>query len=189
MRKYMILVTILFVLVLSACGKVENNDDKPIGNGDESKSTEGSEQELKLQVLKADAEAGATIDNNELYKGLDKIVNENPSIGEKDDFSIYIVNTIHDDEGNSKLVLFGINRLPVPIKNFEFNYTLGNKDQEYVWEKQNVTMNEEKAGILEPNSVVPIVLPLTAEQEALLKSLDEDNQVMLIEDFTFEEVK
>lgn len=189
MRKYMVLVTILFVLVLSACGKVENNDEKPTGDGAESTSTEGSEQELKLQVLKADAEAGATLENNDLYKGLDKIINENPGIGEKDDFSIYIVNTIHDDGGNSKLVLFGINRLPVAIKNFEFNYTLGNKNQEYVWEKQNVTMNEEKAGILEPNSALPIVLPLTAEQEALLKSLNEENQVMLIEDFTFDEVK
>ncbi len=195
------------VLALAACGKTEGNADKPVNdetnqaedtnrtetNGTEGDSqsgeTDGSEQGLKLQVLKGDQEAGVTLENSELYRELNKIIQKNPAIGVADDFSLYIVNTIHDDQGESRLVLFGINRLPVAIKNFSFKYTLGNKDNEYVWEKQRVKMNEEEAGILEPNSALPIVLELTEEQEELLKSLDNDNQVMVIDDFTFEEVK
>ena len=99
------------------------------------------------------------------------------------------MDTYHDDEGNSKLVLLGINRLPVAIKNFVFTYTLGNKDNEYVWERQPVEMKEEDTGILQPNSALPIVLPLTEEQVALLKSLEEDNKVMTIDGLIYEEVK
>lgn len=196
MRKHLILLIILFTLVLSACGKTENNDKKPVDDevnktGEETNSseTEGSEQGLKLQVLKGDAETGVTIEENGLYSELDKIIKENPDIGVADDFSLYVVNTIHDDEGNSRLVLLGINRLPVAIKNFTFNYTLGNKDNEYVWENQPVKMTEEEAGILESNSTFPIVLDLNEEQVELLKRLDNDNQVMAIDDFKFEEVK
>ena len=195
MKKYLVLFTILFVLVLSACGKTDNNDEKPNeadkteADSTNSSETDGSEQGLKLQVLKGDEEAGATIENHSLYQELDNIIKENPSIGEVDDFSVYVVNTIHDDQGNSKLVLLGVNRLPASIKNIEFNYTLGNKDNEFVWEKQQVKLNEKEAGILEVNSAVPIVLPITEAQEALLKTLDQENQVMLVEDFTFEEVK
>lgn len=192
MRKYLVFVTILCVLALSACGKEDKQAEKPVedttNNVEETNGTDGSEEGLKLQVLKGDEEAGVTLEDG-LYGELNKIVQENPTIGIADDFSLYVVNTIHDDQGNSRLVLLGINRLPVAIKNFTFDYTLGNKDNEYVWEKQGVKMNEAEAGILEPNSALPIVLDITEEQLELLKSLTEENQVMAIENFKFEEVK
>ncbi|MBO1910062.1 hypothetical protein [Sporosarcina sp. 6E9] len=201
MRKYLVLLTILSILALAACGKTEGNagtavdgqtnqtEDTSKGHEKAGSETDGSEAGLKLQVLKGDAEAGATLDNNELYTELNKIIQKNPDIGLENDFSLYVVNTIHDDQGNSKLVLFGINKLPVAIKNFAFDYTLGNKDNEFVWEKQRVTMAEEETGVLQPNSAVPVVLSLTHEQEELVKTLDENNQVMAIENFTFEEVE
>ncbi|QUW22975.1 hypothetical protein JSQ81_05210 [Sporosarcina sp. Marseille-Q4063] len=196
MRKYLVLLTILSILALAACGKTEKSTEKPVDNGENNSEfettgnkTAGSEQGLKLQVIKGDAEVGVTVENNELYSELDKIIQENPDMGAAGDFSLYVVDTLHDEEGNSKLVILGINRLPVAIKNFEFNYTLGNKDEEFVWEKQPVEMKEEIAGILQPNSALPIVLPLTDEQKMLVKSLKEGNIVMSIEDFKYEEVK
>lgn len=190
MRKYLSIVTLLIVLMLAGCGKANETTQKSVAD-EITKTTDRAtvEDGLKLQVLNGDAGAGVTIDNNELYRELNKIIEENPSIGIADDFSLYVVNTIHYDQGNSRLVLLGINRLPVAIKNFAFEYTLGNKNNEYVWEKQRVQMNEEVAGVLEPNSVLPIVLDLSEEQEKLLKSLDNDNQIMAIDNFTFEKVK
>lgn len=189
MRKYLVLLAILLVLALAACGKTETNTEQPIKNEETSNETDGNAEGLKLQVLKGDAEGGATLDNNDLYIGLNKIIQENPDIGIANDFSIYVVNIVQDHEGNSMLVLFGINRLPVAIKNFAFDYTLGNRDNEYVWEKQRVTMPEESTGVLQPNSAVPVILSLTPEQEELLKTIDENNEVMAIDNFTFEQVK
>ena len=123
------------------------------------------------------------------YSELEKVIQQNPSIGVENDFSVYVVDTYNDDEENSKLVLLGINRLPVAIKDFTFSYTLGSNDNEYVWERQRVEMKEETAGILQPNSALPIVLPITEEQVELLRSLEEGNTVMAIDDFKFEEVK
>lgn len=195
LKKYIVFTMMAMVLGLAAC----NSDSKPAEdknqntNGEVKKNKEEGNQEkekapLELQVLKADEEAGATVDNHNIYQELNKLVSENPDVGEANDFSLYIVNTIHGDEGEVKLVLLGINRLPMAIKNLAFDFTLGNKEGEYVWNKLNVTMDEETAGALQPNSAFPIVLPLTPEQEELLRSLTEEDQVMKIENFTFDEV-
>ena len=196
MRRYLMLVLILSIFALAACGKTENNTEKPVDNEENkteidsnSDETDGKTDGLKLQVLKGDIEEGVTVENNLLYSELNKVIQQNQDIGAENDFSVYVADTYHDDEGNSKLVLFGINRLPVAIKNIAFTYTLGNKDNEYVWERQPVEMNEEQAGVLQPNSVIPVVLAITEDQVALLKSLEEDNTVMTIDGFIYEEVK
>ena len=196
MRRYLVLLTILSIFALVACAKTENKTEKPVDNEENkteiepnSDETDGSEQGLKLQVLKGDVEEGVSVENNLLYNELDKIIQQNQDIGAENDFSVYVADTYDDDEGNSMLVLLGINRLPVAIKNFTFTFTLGSKDSEYVWERQPIEMNEEKAGILQPNSALPIVLPITEEQVALLRSLEEDNKVMTIDGFIYEEVK
>lgn len=193
LKKYIVFTMMALVLGLAAC-----NDSKPPEeqnqntNGEEEKNRGETNQEkekdsLNLQVLKADEEAGATVDNHNIYQELNKLVSENPEVGEANDFSLYIVNTIHGDEDEVKLVLLGINRLPIAIKNLAFDFTLGSKEGDYVYNKLNVTMNEETAGALQPNSAFPIVLPLTPEQEELLRSLTEENQVMEIEKFKYDE--
>lgn len=182
------------VLGLAACSdnSTEKGDDENVNDSTETNAT-GTEDatnekdQLTLQVLKADEEAGATIENHTIYNELNKLVQENQDIGEEDNFSLYRVDTIHGQEGEVKLVFLGINRLPIPIKNISFDFTLGNKQGDYVWEEQEVTMSEENAGILQTNGTFPIILPLTAEQEELLKSLNKENQVMEIENFKYEE--
>src|SRR5699024_451826 len=112
-----------------------------------------------------------------IYSKLDEIIKENPDIGVEGDFSVFVVNSIYDDEGNAKLLMLAINRLTNPIKNLSFNYTLGTEDGEYVFENQPVTMDEQTAGVLQPNSTFPLVLPITPEQDEVLKKINGDNQV------------
>ena len=192
MRRYLMLLMMLSVFTLVACGnteKPEENEGNKTEVEENSNETGESERGLKLQVLKGDKEAGVTVESNQFYSELEKVIQQNPKIGVENDFSVYVVDTYNDDEENSKLVLLGINRLPVAIKDFTFSYTLGSNDNEYVWERQPVEMKEETTGILQPNSVLPIVLPITEEQVELLRSLEEGNTVMAIDDFKFEEVK
>lgn len=194
MKKFFILTMVAIVLGLVACSnnqtdnsENETNNESTETNTNENQGAANEKEPLTLQVLKADEEAGATVENHNIYKELNNLVTENPSIGEENDFSLYIVNTIHDQAGEVRLVLLGINRLTSPIKNISFNFTLGNKQGEYVWENQEVTMSEDSAGPLQSNHAFPIILPLTAEQEERLKSLNEENQVMEIENFQYEE--
>lgn len=192
LKKNFILTMLAIVLMLVACngnstetGKDENADDASETNATEDKMND--KEQLTLQVLKADEEAGATIENHTIYNELNKLIQDNPDIGQVNDFSLYTVNTIHNEEGETKLVLLGINRLPMPIKNIAFDFTLGNDQGEYIWKQQEVTMSEDSAGTLQTNGAFPIILPLSSEQEELLKSLNEDNQVMEIENFKYEE--
>lgn len=50
-------------------------------------------------------------------------------------------------------------------------------------------MKEETAGILQPNSALPIVLPITEEQVETLRNLEAGNTVMSIDGFVYDEVK
>lgn len=195
LKKYLILIVIMLMIITAGCGNVKNSaeiidDEQETESVDETKTGETEDtKNLKLQILKGDEGEGVTIESNSLYSELDKVIQQNQNIGAANDFSVYVVDTYSDDEGNSKLVLLGINRLPVAIKNFTFTYTLGSKDHEYVWEKQPVEMKEETAGVLQPNSAIPIVLTITDDQVETLRSLETGNTVMSIDDFTYEEVE
>lgn len=186
LKKVMNVIMMAMLLGLIACSS--NGEEQAEGDKNVEQHDESAEKEpLTLQVLKGDEEAGATIENNNIYNELNQYVQAHPDIGLENDFSLYIVNTIQNESGDSSLVMLGINRLPTPIKNISFDFTLGNKDGEYVWENFEVTMDEETAGVLNENSTFPIVLSLTDEQKELLRSLNQENQVMKIENFQYEE--
>ncbi|MEI3612689.1 hypothetical protein [Pseudogracilibacillus sp. SO30301A] len=192
------LLMVLLIIVSAACSNTDDMNENTTGdktepseaqqeNDDQAEDeADDNGETLTLQLLKADEENGETIEGHNIYSELDQIVKDNPDMGVANDFSVFVVNAIYDDEENAKLLLLAINRLPDPIKNLSFNYTLGTEDGEYVFENQHVTMDEETAGVLQPNSTFPLVLSITPEQDEVLKKIDENNQVVKIEDFEFE---
>lgn len=58
-----------------------------------------------------------------------------------------------------------------------------------MWENYTVTVNEDAAGVLDVNGTFPIFLTLTDEQAERLQTLNDDNQVIVMEiaNFTYEE--
>lgn len=66
-----IIIGILATLVLTGCN---TSSDAEV----ESKVEKKDPQPLTLQVLKMDEEEGITLDNNDVYKEINEIVNENP---------------------------------------------------------------------------------------------------------------
>ena len=88
-------------------------------------------QPLTLQVLKMDEEAGITLDNNDVYKEISEIVSENPDLGIVNDFSIQILDVVENVDGTyDTLAFLAINRLDEPLKNINFEYTLGNDEDD-----------------------------------------------------------
>lgn len=156
--------------------------------------TDGSEGEsdmsnLTLQVLKSDEANGLTLENNDLYKELTRVINENPTIGTPNDFSMQTVNSVNKGQENAAYIFLAINRTDVAMKNVAFNFTMGNKDGEMIWENEKIGLSEDTAGVLQPNSAVPVIIPLTAEQETRIGDLTSDNTVLELSNFQYEEAE
>lgn len=156
--------------------------------------TDGSEGEsdmsnLTLQVLKSDEANGLTLENNDLYKELTRVINENPTIGTPNDFSMQTVNSVNKGQENAAYIFLAINRTDVAMKNVAFNFTMGNKDGEMIWENEKIGLSEDTAGVLQPNSAVPVIIPLTPEQETRIGDLTSDNTVLELSNFQYEEAE
>lgn len=179
------IIFLIIILLVAGCASKDNNREK----GAEVKVDKEVEQEaLSLQLLKADEEAGVTIENSEVYKELNRMITEDADMGLANDFSINIIDIVDSGTENASLLFLAINRLDEPMKNITFDYTLGHDNGEYVWEGVKVNLTEQDTGIIQPNHAVPFSLGITPEQEALIDTLEQDNQVVKMDNFKFESV-
>lgn len=177
------IIFLIIILLVAGCASKDNNREK----GAEVKVDKEVEQEaLSLQLLKADEEAGVTIENSEVYKELNRMITEDADMGLANDFSINIIDIVDSGTENASLLFLAINRLDEPMKNITFDYTLGHDNGEYVWEGVKVNLTEQDTGIIQPNHAVPFSLGITPEQEALIDTLEQDNQVVKMDNFKFE---
>lgn len=196
MKKIGFLLLTLLLIVSAACGKTDETNEnetegtaEPVGEQQENNELEEADEDegtLTLQLLRLDEENGVTIEGHNIYSELDQIVKDNPDMGRDNDFSVFVVNSIYDQDENPQILCLVINRLSYPIKNLAFDYTLGTQDGEYVFDELHVTMDEETAGVLQPNSTFPLVLPITPEQDEVLQTINEDNQLVKVENFEFD---
>lgn len=196
MKKIGFLLLTLLLIVSAACGKTDETNEnateetaEPVGEQQENNELEEADEDegtLTLQLLRLDEENGETIEGHNIYSELDQIVKDNPDMGGDNDFSVFVVNSIYDQDENPQILCLAINRLSYPIKNLAFDYTLGTQDGEYVFDELHVTMDEETAGVLQPNSTFPLVLPITPEQDEVLQTINEDDQLVKVENFEFD---
>jgi len=176
---------LIVVLLLAGCASKDNNREK---GAEEKVDKTVEQQKLSLQLLKADEEAGVTIENSEVYKELNRMITENADMGLANDFSINIIDIVDSGTENASLLFLAINRLDEPMKNIKFDYTLGHDNGASVWEGVEVDLSEQETGIIQPNHAVPFSLSITPEQEALIDTLEQDNQVVKMDNFKFDSV-
>lgn len=187
MKKTILFLTV--VLLLAGCASKGNDGEKGAeGKVDKEVEQQVGEETLSLQLLKADEEAGITIENSEVYKELNRMITENADMGLANDFSINIIDIVDSGTENASLLFLAINRLDEPMKNITFDYTLGHDNGEFVWKGVEVNLSEQETGIIQPNHAVPFTLSITPEQEALIDTLEQDNQVGKMDNFKFESV-
>ncbi|MEI3614440.1 hypothetical protein [Pseudogracilibacillus sp. SO30301A] len=199
---FRILITIFAsFLVITGCSSANNEieenleSENVIEEVDENEEIDNEPEEaandsgdLTLQLLKSDEAAGITLDNNDIYTGLQSVIDQDPTIGASGDFTVSVVN-IYNTESGAMLIMLGINRLDSPIKDVSFDLTIGNGDDEYVFEQYPFFIMEETEGVIESNSAIPIVATLSKGEEKLLRSFDISDVQVEIGDFEFEEVE
>lgn len=131
--------------------------------------------DLQLQVQKADEEAGITIENNEIYSQLAEVIKADPKAGIPNDFSVYPHDIVYNEDGSSSVLFIGVNRTDKPIRNISFELTLGDNDGNYIFEGQEVLLDENSVGVLQQDSAVPFLLGITKEDEDIFKTLTQSN--------------
>lgn len=161
----------------------ENEDDENYQDAANAES-----EDLTLQLTKTDEEAGIAIETDSVYSELNNFILENPNHGEPDDLSIYVVNTLENEEGNH-LVLFAINRLGEPVKNISFNYTLGIDEDELLFDSEPVMLSEEEFGQIEVNHAMPFTLAVDEEQLDIMSRITDENQIVEFDNVDLEFVE
>lgn len=179
------------ILFLSACNVSVEVDDggqaETIQTMENVNEPSAEKEAIHLQMTKIDVEAGATIESNEIYQMLDEFVQENPTLGVENDFSMHSMTMVSDEDDNTQMVFLAVNRLGEPIKNVNFNFTLGNTDGEMVWEDLPVMIDEQVGGVLENNAAMPVFLPVTSEEQVkLMNTISQDNLHIEFSHFTYD---
>lgn len=172
MKKILLATILILAFTVTACSN-SNEVNK-----------EGSDMdELNLQLQKEDEEAGETIEDNEIYSGIDELIESDSSIGIQDDFSLYPFDIAVHEDGSESMIFLAINRLNDPIKDMSFELTFGKQDGDYIFDGTEVFMAEEQFGVLEPNGVVPVLLEITPEEGEIYEGLTQDNVDLEIDNF------
>ncbi|WLV24279.1 hypothetical protein QR721_11625 [Aciduricibacillus chroicocephali] len=194
MKRIMIFLVLAVALLLAGCGNKADTESKNKDKNDteqattkqsdtESKAKDGDpDGPLKLHVLKADQEAGATVENHPIYSGMQKFVNKYPDEGTKGDYSVTVVDATNPKDGKADLILLGINRLPAAIKDVSFNITVGDKSGHYVVKDHKVEIPAEAMGVLKPGYGHPILVPITDEELENLTKLDAQTRFVDLKD-------
>lgn len=194
MKKLSVFLLISLLLLLTACSETtgSSNKDKQIRNNEKESvlNNENEEKEdLTLQILKEDEEAGLTIENSEIYQIANDAIKENPKLGDENTFTMYLVDSLSNDAGEKVLLFLAINRFPESMKNITFDFTVGNENAGFVWNKLKVTLPEKNIGSIQKNGAVPIIIPISKEKFATLSELKKEGQEIKLENFKYEIVE
>lgn len=96
-------------------------------------------------------------------------------MGDANDLSLYPYSVIEKEDGGNAALFLVINRLGKPIENLIFDLTLGNQNDEYVYENMEVDLPGEVIGVLDHNGVIPILLDIEEQDIDLFLTLEQDN--------------
>lgn len=188
---------VLFVTIFMMVGCSSSSDEEQ--KNDETEDVTDNEQETKnerkeastlndlnLQVLKEDQEVGVTIENNKMYSYLQELIDQDPTVGVDNDFTIRTMDIIEMDKGGYYFAMIGINRTGVSMKNMTFHITLSNAEGEPIKESTPFELKETDVGPLETDSAVPILMSITEEERQAFLSLDKGDLQVTVENFDAE---
>ncbi len=161
------------------------SDESPGIGGTTQKSVNAPD--LTLQVQNVDAEAGVTVENNEIYRQLNQSVRAEPKAGYPNDFTIYPHDIVYHQDGSSSVLFLAVNRLDTPVKNIYLEISLGNRETgEYIYESAEVMLDEEQVGTIETDSAMPFLVDISPEDEEIFFGLTETTADVQINDYDFE---
>ena len=190
MKKLSVFLIISLLFLLTSCSEAASGkkDEKNHNNNAKTAIKKETKElpDLNLQIAKSDENNGVTIENNPVYQIANNQIKKDPKAGVDNNFGMYAVDVLTKNSGEKAFLFIAVNRIHHSIKNITFDFTVGNKSGEYVWNKLHLDLSETKIGVLQPNSAVPIIIPLTNEQFNLVNSMKKENSTMEIGNLKYE---
>lgn len=185
MRKIFFTIFIIAMLVMTGCSFPFIKDDGKVL--DIEKREENDKQDLTLQLAKIDEELGHTLDD-EYYKELQFIIDEDPQLGDINDISFLPIDIIEYEDGSMAILFLFVNRLSEAIESIEMKFTFGNDDGEYIFEDSVVRLAKENMGIVDVDHVVPIYFDIkgTEEEIDIFMGLTDENVYMSVDSVNIE---
>lgn len=208
MKKYLGSLIVLFVFILMACGtdlahneenipedegkanlnnSIQNEEEEKVQEdrheNKESLSEEADEGEnIILQLSKEDEASGITLDNDEIYIGIQEMIEQDPKMGEDNNVNFLPIGSIGYEVDRIGLVILLVNRLNNPVRNIAFNLTLGDDKGNYIVKDEQITLTEDYLGELDKNGAVPFTIEITEDEEKLFYTLTNENMKLIAKD-------
>jgi len=132
--------------------------------------------------MKADKDAGATVENHPVYSAVADYAKKHPNLGTKDDYSVNVVDATLPKDGEAKLILLGVNGFSKPIGEISFRITIGDKKGHTVLDDRKVEIPADAMGALPSGCGHPILIPITEEELNNLNELDPNTQFVDMKD-------
>lgn len=129
---------------------------------------------------------GLTIENDKALSNMQKIVAENQNIGIEDDVTIVYSGETFGDSPNLAGIFLIINRTNQALENIKFTYTFGGVDKNLIFDQKAYHLTEERFGVLQPNTVMPMYFIVKPENEKDLKDIDVEQVIEKIESFDYD---
>lgn len=114
---------------------------------------------------------------------LERFLEEEPDIGESDEFSFEIIGPVFDQNENIVFLIAGINRLPYEMKDFSLDFSLSTPEGTFIFKDENISLSDTVNTPIETNHIVPIAIEPSLEQLNIIEdaSFESDYEEFILE--------
>ncbi|WP_192988179.1 hypothetical protein [Carnobacterium mobile] len=158
--------------------------------GGSSSETEKTANEIPLVPQKSDIENGFTLETDPVLQEIETRIKSADSIGIPNDVAIHFTGMYLNETGKTQAIFILVNLTEISMTNIQMSISFSNTSDEVILDKKALSLTEDKFGILEPNTAMPLYVDIPKEKEDIFYDLkDFSEMVYSIDSFDYEEAK
>ncbi|MCA9765438.1 MAG: membrane lipoprotein lipid attachment site-containing protein [Carnobacterium sp.] len=169
-----------------------NKDGVEAIDDSENKNPDTSEifiNDIELVPQKADLENGFTVENDPVLQGIEERMRQSEKIGLPNDVAIHFTGMVLNENDKMQAIFILVNLTDVRMKNINMTISFSNTMNEVILDKSPFFLSEDRFGIFELNTAMPIYIEIPEESRIIFNNLKEfDEMQYSIDSFDYEEI-
>lgn len=154
----------------------------------DSSETAPIENDITLVPQKSDIENGFTLESDPVLQEIEARIQGADSVGIPNDVAIHFTGMYLGEAGKTQAIFILVNLTKIAMTNIELTVSFSNTSGDVILDKAPFSLSEDKFGILEPNTAMPIYLDIPVEAEDTFYNLQDFNEMVYsIDSFDYEE--
>ncbi|MGB3161228.1 MAG: hypothetical protein WBA84_08275 [Carnobacterium sp.] len=167
----------------AGAGAIEKSENK------ESSSLDATTSEIPLVPQKSDIENGFTLENDPILQGVEERMRQAETIGIPNDVAIHFTGMTLNESEKTQAIFILVNLTPITMKNINMTISFSNTAGEIILDKAPFVLSEDRFGIFEPNTAMPVYIDIPKEKEEIFTNLKDFNEMIYsIDSFDYEEI-